>query len=108
MQSQGQVTVHPSQGDGRHPEGNWPALLLGHPFRLVLPGMSKSLSYSQVEKGQPSWQCPHGTKVHDIQPRGDGTKDGALLVDGDHGTLGMVLGAELGSRLRSSVDGVPL
>ena len=72
--------IHPG---GRREEGLAAVkipLLAPHPFRSVLPGMSTSLSYTQLDGAQFCWQCPHGTKSHDAQlPRMVGVMVGALV-----------------------------
>ena len=47
-------------------------LLAPHPFRFILPGMSTSLSYTQLDGAQFCWQCPHGTKSQVSHARGVG------------------------------------
>ena len=56
----------------------------------------------QLDGGQPSWQCPHGTKSQVSHSRGPldgwldgvplGSEDGELLADTEGDALGALLG----------------
>ena len=87
--------------EGRQFGGESPRLLLSHPFRSALPGLSTGLSYVQLDGAQPSWQYPQGTKSHDAQLPG-GPEIGALvgalvspptLVGAVDGAAGVMVGS---------------